>query len=295
MLRALTLEIRDSMSSIKSTFQTAATENSSRQISAWLSAPDPATNLATARNKRQQDTGIWLLESSSLSTWKTKPCSFLWIQGKAGSGKTVLSSTVIHSLLEESQDDSKVVFFYFDFQSREKLNVQGLLSSIALQLNCDDPSFRALEAFYKSHAHGNVRPTLQDLKGLVRRMISSTKAVYLVIDALDECEERQHLLESLEEMRSWNQANLHILTTSRREPDIAYSLTTIATETISLEASVVDEDILSFVRHELQHDIRLSKWREEVRQDIESALLAGANGMFVGVLPSLFPFLRDMS
>ncbi len=204
----------------------------------------------------------------------------LWLIGKAGSGKTILSSTVIHDLFENKSIDSSIIYFYFDFQSREKQLVQGLLSSMVAQLNQNNQTFGLLEAFYNSHSRGKLRPTLQDLKDLIRRMIDKSGSVYLFIDALDECEERKELLEILQELRSWNQGNIHTLATSRRETDIEASLAIIATDSISLEESVIQEDILSFVRHQLQHDARLSKWPESVRNEIQSVLLEGANGMF---------------
>ncbi len=278
--RALTLEIQDSIVNINSSFQTAATKDLLRNILDWLSAPDPSVNLATARNKRQPGTGIWLLKSSSFLNWKSEPCSLLWLDAKAGSGKTILSSTVIHDLLENKEIDSSVIYFYFDFQSREKQLVQGLFTSMVTQLNQNDQTFGVLMAFYNSHSRGKSRPTLQDLKGLIRQMIDKSGPVYIFIDALDECEERKELLESLQELRSWKQDNFHALVTSRRETDIEASLSVIATDNISLEESVIQEDILSFVRHQLQHDARLSKWPESVRDEIQSVLLEGANGMF---------------
>lgn len=265
---------------MNSLFQTAAIEDLSRNISAWLLAPDPSVNFATARNKRQQGTGAWLLDSPSFTHWKSEACSFLWLYGKAGSGKTILSSTAINALFETKEKDSSVVYFYFDFQSREKQLVQGLLSSLVTQLNQNDQTFRTLEAFYNSHSRGKTRPTLQDLEGLIRRMIDVSASVYLVIDALDECEDRKDLLESLRDLRSWKQGNLHTLVTSRRETDIEACLSIIATDNISLEDSVIQEDILSFVRHELQHDAKLSRWPESVRDEIQLVLLEGANGMF---------------
>lgn len=176
--------------------------------------------------------------------------------------------------------DSSVIYFYFDFQMREKQLVQHLLSSMVVQLNRNDQTFKVLEAFYDSHSRGSMRPTLQDLRSVIRQMIDRSSRVFLVIDALDECEDRKVLLESLEYLRSWNQGNIHTLVTSRRETDIEASVAFIATEDISLEESVVQGDILCFVQHQLLHDAKLSRWPESVREEIQSALLAGAQGMF---------------
>jgi len=61
----------------------------------------------------------------------------------------------------------------------------------------------------------------------------------------------------------------------------------VATAKISIKASDVDGDILSYIRHHLQHDTKLSKWSQDTRKEIETALLKGANGMFRWVVRQL--------
>ena len=261
--------------------QSAAIEKLSWKISSWLSAPDPSSNLESARSKRHQDTGLWLLNSKSFVDWKKTACSFLWLYGKAGSGKTVLSSTAIHSLLDERVEKINVAYYYFDFQDRSKQIVQSLLNSIITQLfDRNSRTLKVIEDFYNAYSRGRTKPTLQASKSAIRQLLDTAGSVYLVIDALDECDEREPLLEFLEEVRSWNQQNFHLMMTSRREPDIEDAIGPLVSGRISLEESVVDGDILSYVRHQLHHNAKLSKWSAEIREEIETTLLEGANGMF---------------
>lgn len=261
--------------------QMAANKELSQALSVWLSAPDPSSNLAAARNKRQQDTGIWLIESPTFLNWKTERCSLLWLCGKPGCGKTVLSSTAIYSLLDIKGVKSDLIYFYFDFQSREKQLVQSFWKSVIFQLfSQNDQTSSIVQELYNSHSRGSTTPTLQELKATARQMFERSPTVYLVLDALDECEDRRNLLEGLKDLRDWNQEHVHILATSRRETDIEDSLGTVATDTISLEECVVDGDIVSYVRHQLQHDEKLSRWPDDVRKEIEVTLLEGAKGMF---------------
>jgi len=259
----------------------AAKKDLSGALSVWLSAPDPSSNLAAARDKRQHGTGVWLLESPTFRAWENEHFTFLVLYGKPGSGKTVLSSTVIHSLLESKIFERDLVYFYFDFQSREKQLVRSFWKSVIFQLyNQNDKTFDIVEELYNSHSRGRTTPTLRELKATARQMFESSKSVYLVLDALDECEDRRNLLESLRDLRSWNQEHVHVLATSRRETDIEDVLGTVASDAISLEECVVDGDIVIYVRHQLQHDEKLSRWPDHVRKEIEVALLEGAKGMF---------------
>lgn len=258
----------------------AANRHLVERLSNWLSAPNPSSNLNAARTERQQETGIWLLESPIFRSWIQAPHSLLWLHGKPGCGKTILSSTVIHFLRDGNKKDKTVAYFYFDFHTHEKQLFQNFLNSIFSQL-LNQTTLTIAEEHYNAYDNGRSTPTIEDTCIVLPRMIESIAApVYIVIDALDECQETTSLLKGLKNIQSWNQKNLHIFVTSRQEPEIEDILCTLATDTIPLEESVIDADILTYVRHELQHDVKLSKWPREVREEIENALVKGANGMF---------------
>lgn len=189
---------------------------------------------------------------------------------------------MIRSLLDDSKSNGTVAYFYFDFQTHEKQLFQKFLNSIVVQLlgqNCQVSTI--VDQLYNACNSGRSKPTLQDTCDVLRRIVDKFAAsVYIVVDALDECQDRTSLLDGLKEIRSWNQENLHIFVTSRRETEIEDVLCTLATDTVTLEESVVDADILTYVQYQLQNDVKLSKWPENIREEIQIALLNGANGMF---------------
>ncbi|KAF6236151.1 hypothetical protein HO173_005780 [Letharia columbiana] len=104
------------MSDVVNSLHAAATKNLNSRLASWFSAPNSSSFLNTAQTKRQQDTGTWLLESPIFLGWKGAPHSFLRLHGKAGCGKTILGSTVLCSLLDDSNSNEMVACFYFDFQ-----------------------------------------------------------------------------------------------------------------------------------------------------------------------------------
>ena len=278
---ALSVEFQDDFRNLQGSLRTAARENLAQRIFDWLSGPDPSSNYENAREKRSQGTGIWLLENPAFVDWKSSPCSLLWLYGKPGSGKTVLSSTAIHFLLSNIAIKERVAYFYFDFQNNEKQKVKNFLRSIIAQLfDCNEETLKVAEQFYNDNSHGRTTPSIQSSKAAIRQLIDKLPSVYFVIDALDECNDRVSLLECFEDFCSWRQDSLHILATSRQETDIEECFLVIANCKLSLEDSVIDEDILRYVRYQLNHDKKLSKWSEELRTEIEKALLEGAQGMF---------------
>ncbi|KAE9397589.1 hypothetical protein BT96DRAFT_940844 [Gymnopus androsaceus JB14] len=60
------------------------------KIRDWLKAPDCSVNFQTAVDKKTHGTGQWIMDHLEYQKWK-ESSTVLWIQGKAGSGKTFLS------------------------------------------------------------------------------------------------------------------------------------------------------------------------------------------------------------
>ncbi|KAM3517219.1 hypothetical protein NHJ13051_009173 [Beauveria bassiana] len=104
------------------------------KITQWLSPPDYRQNFSTAKGKHQSGTGQWLLDSEHYKSWKTDKSSSLWLNGKTGCGKTILSYTVIADLEEDERTSDASLFFYIDFTDVEKQFTENALCSLIDQL-----------------------------------------------------------------------------------------------------------------------------------------------------------------
>ena len=214
--------------------------------------------------------------------WKHRSASLLWLHGKAGCGKTVLSSTIIYDLSKVESGGSKPVclYFYFDFQVGQKQTFEGCLCSLLVQLISRAPkALESLKQLFAAHDKGRSTPSRGSLLEALRQAVVDVGVVYIVLDALDECSNRSILLQGLGEYCRWGLASLHILTTSRKETDIEDHMIKLAACQVCLEDSVVDLDIRSFVQEQILEDSKLSIWPSEVQAEIQRTLLEGANGM----------------
>ncbi len=65
-----------------------------------------------------------------------------------------------------------------------------------------------------------------------------------ILDALDECKERQELLTDIDEIAGWKNRKLHMLATSRRENDIEESLEPLVNdqEKICIQSALVNDE-----------------------------------------------------
>ena len=253
----------------------------------WLSAPDPCTNYQKALKQHQVNTSLWFLNSDQYAEWIANANSTLWLHGIPGCGKTILSSAILHNLLQHCSGDpgKAVVYFYFDFNDVQKQNPELMLRSLISQLSQKCIRIpKSFEALFSSCDNGHRQPSLQALQEVVQQMIREFPHVYIVLDALDECSERIELMDVLETMAAWNLQNLHILLTSRKEREIESVLETFIDQrnVISLQSRLVDGDIQKYVRQRLSTDRCLDKWQKDatIKREIEDALMKGAHGMY---------------
>jgi hypothetical protein len=180
------------------------------------------------------------------------------------------------------QSDSAfaVIYFYFDFNDIEKQRHENLIRSLIVQLSMQSTNTpEALNTIYSRHQEGQQQPTTNDLVLTFQHMLGDFRQTFIILDALDECTEREELLGLIEKIVDWKLEKLHILATSRREKDIEDTITPLITGQICIQSALVDADIRVHTRERLQNDRKLRKLPKDVQIEIEKALMDGANGM----------------
>ncbi|KAG7294228.1 hypothetical protein NEMBOFW57_004298 [Staphylotrichum longicolle] len=286
--------------------ESAQSETKRATLLAWLCDIDPSEGYNTARSMHKEGTGNWLIkDSEQFRAWEVEPSSFLWLHGKVGSGKTVLSSTVINSLRDRHSSDPRtaLAYFYFSFSDARKQDVIGMLASIVKQLCARRPLLPQLvERFYEYQERGE-RPDTKTLEAALLAVLDGFSMVHIVIDALDECprlnNERQRLLDTLGRICKTAPANLHLFCTSRKEADID--------ATLGLLLSPPHRTAIDLTRVESEHvqDIGLyidsilassdfGSWQNDLKNDARAVLIDRADGMFQYVAHQ-FDVLRKLS
>ncbi|KAF8334571.1 ankyrin repeat-containing domain protein [Amanita rubescens] len=228
----------------------------------WLAVPDPSINHNIAREKHHKGTCQWLLDDKRYISWKEQSNSFMWINGISGCGKTLICSTIIEDIKDIVQDHpgTGLAYFYFDINDKMKQTSRSLLSSLILSLTVKSKNFLLLEKLYDKHE----QPTKAELLCLLMNLLQLFQQAYIVIDALDECDDYYQLfVQVVKIIYEWRLPHFHLLVSSRREQHIITSMGECSPAEI-------------FVKE----DHRLKRWNDIVQQDIKNALISGANGMF---------------
>ena len=181
-------------------------------------------------------------------------------------------------------------YYYFDFRSKAKQDLRGLLSSLVVQLCAkSDPCYQILLRLYSTHDNGSQLPDdealVQCLKDML--MLPDQPVIYLVIDALDECPStsgvvspRDRVLEFVEDLVDLHLPNLRICATSRPEADISEALGPLASHTVSLHnEDGQKQDIVDYVTFVVHSDRKMRKWRTEDKKLVIDTISERADGM----------------
>jgi hypothetical protein len=194
------------------------------------------------------------------------------------------SSSIIEELrkLQETETKTGIAFFYCDGSYREKQNPRFILGSLFKQLlsqtsfDLESPSFSFLKEFYDSNREKKfrTRSSLLQFNTFISEIYPFFSQVYLVIDGVDECQDREQFFTLLGEIGT---DNTHILATSRYEQDIARCFK--QWNLMHMEDTAVNRDIQIYIDTRFAAGEKLSKIRPELKAMIRTKLLERSQGM----------------
>ncbi|KAH8977721.1 hypothetical protein EDB92DRAFT_2108475 [Lactarius akahatsu] len=262
-----------------------------KELRKWVAPPDPSVNYNTASGAHHEGTAEWCTKGNTLANWKASG-SLLWIHGKPGAGKSILSSAIIRDIKPMSNaGPAFLAYFYFDFKDKAKQDIRALLSSLLVQLSDQSDIFcDALYSLYSAHRQGSERPTDESLSQCLKYVLTSAGPVpiYFILDALDECpygsglpSPRETLLDLVDELVKLRLPTLRLCVTSRPEFDIRTALKPLATQQVSLhDESGQTQDIKNYIADVVRSDRRMKRWRDEEKDMVIEKLAEKADGMF---------------
>ena len=248
----------------------------------WLSPPNPWTNHKSARRLHEPETGSWLLQSDQYKRWKYGHTRHLWLYGKAGCGKTILTSTVIEDIRKhcDKEENAGLAVFYFSFSDNGKQSFDDLLCSLVAQLGQKEPGRTTLRQEYDKP---NRRlPELEVLQEILLSSVLQFDDVFMLVDALDECPDRENarrnMLDCLGSLSEKAQ-NFKIFATSRELLDIQESMFALDAAFIPISTLPVNTDIGRYVSREMSRDRKLSRLDEATKTLIIETFAEKAEGM----------------
>ncbi|CZR56422.1 uncharacterized protein PAC_06310 [Phialocephala subalpina] len=291
--------ISSNVSGLKKAIEDIQRDTERRSLLDFLTTTDPSKNLNAALDKPKAQTGIWLVkDSEDFKNWKDGENSLIWLNGKAGAGKSVLSSTVVKHLEGRCVEDpySAVAYYYYSFQGTElEQSVEEMLCSLIKQLCCRRPDTPTpLEAIRIKFMEAGHRPDRKTLENTLSATFHGFSNVFLVIDGLDECPTKNNiqktLLETICRIHKEGHKNLHLLCTSRRtlaiEDMIQPLLSSVPNFDLNLSSSqgpqgdAVEHDIRLHIDKTFEDDTDYQRWSPELKTLAREKLIEKSQGMF---------------
>ncbi|KAJ7605799.1 hypothetical protein FB45DRAFT_464541 [Roridomyces roridus] len=247
-------------------------KGSNEDLFKWLgNPPDTQDRQYQLQGLRHEDTGTWLLQDNQLISWKNTP-GILWIRGISGTGKSVLSSTIIRDLVDTG---NTVAYFFFDFRIPDRQSLDIMLRSIVWQLSGkSDTPYDSLSNLHKGLGKGTIQPQRKDLHKVLDDLIVELEQICIVLDGLDEChrDDWAGLVEFVNR-RHGSSIKCHVLFTSQPHQEFQTGFHGIPL--IQLHGSILDEDIRSLVYSKI---LTMSKDSEHARTFTEK-IVKQSDGM----------------
>ncbi|KAH5423486.1 hypothetical protein HBI23_198590 [Parastagonospora nodorum] len=161
----------------------------------------------------------WFWNHPTYTSWRDKQAGILWIQGKPGSGKSVLAKNILDPVpylpgKTDSRDqkslsreiDAHTCEWYYSTRGGDEMMAHiSLLRSLLYQLlSSNSRLFHHFKTIYRSHGPGsNDWITLDNMKSIFAAIANAGVSILCLIDAMDESEDeeskmaRKHILRFL--------------------------------------------------------------------------------------------------
>ena len=224
------------------------------KITAWLQPTDYLAESSEFRRhleSRAPDTGLWLTKTKEYRQWHDSPdTGSLWIKGIPGSGKSVLSASIIQYL--KSTENVPVLFFFFRNIVAANFEPRSLIQDWLAQLLPHSPR---LQFALKARLDASLDEVSEtELADMLVEGLSGISHVYCVADALDEMTaQNRPFLDRLDSLATWRPGSVKLLMTSRPKQYLQSALRDSSIVQISLEQQLVDPEIAMYLAHRLDN------------------------------------------
>ncbi|KAN0075174.1 vegetative incompatibility protein HET-E-1 [Elaphomyces granulatus] len=256
---------------------------------------DPEAEIDAIENRKDhlfRDSYRWILNSDqykNFTSWTdNNPHRLLWIKGDAGKGKTMLLIGIIRELSRQLESNSPHLSYFFIQGTDSKSNTTtAVLRCLIWMMLVQNPS---LIPHFKTK-YDPIGPRYFDhnafeaLSKVFDNMLAdpSLSRTYLIVDALDECVNKQELTNLLRLISATAEKSSKVkwLVSSRYRSDIESQLKERARLDLELNAQSISKAVDAYIDHKLSKLDYLDDLR--VRAQVADELRKRADGTFLWV------------
>lgn len=250
----------------------------------------------TRRGQRVVGTCEWILTREEYKRWLVgKKTRLLYLTGDPGIGKTTIAARLTEDLVEKANQDDQITFVYYfcDNKDQNRRTASTVLRGLLLQVLRRRPTlFRIVLPEYLQKRE-KCFDSFDGLHRIFYSMLNDSSAgrVYILVDALDECEgnSRADLLRCFESIASRSQ----IIVTSRMTIDIEEveeksqkglsdtRCLSLCSEFIHIDFAAINKDLSNFIEAKIEQ--LPARFSAKTKDMIRVALMDRAGGTFIWV------------
>jgi NACHT domain len=149
-----------------------------------------------------------------------------------------------------------IAFIYCNYKEKEDQTGVSLVASLLQQLVQRQPVIPSqIRSLYKQHNLKNTRPTLFEYSERLQMEIAACSRAFVIIDALDECDDTSGARHDLISQLLRLPANTSLMVTSREVPSIQQKLDCFR----RLEIRASDTDVKTYLNGRIERADRLQR------------------------------------
>jgi hypothetical protein len=256
---------------------------------------DDKVRIEKSKGGLLKDSYVWILADTAFKDWRDNDNThLLWIKGDPGKGKTMLMIGLIEELSRqlESKPGSGILSYFFCQATEPGLNnaVSVLRGLIYLLVSKQRTLIQHLRKRYDTAGQRFFEDTntFYALSAILSDMLhdSALARVYLMVDALDECDSGLSQLLDLITRNSSEPSRVKWLVSSRNRYDIEEWLRPAGSRaklSLELNSFHISQAVNAFINLKVSKLTEQKRYKSELREKIRSYLCAKADGTFLWV------------
>ena len=266
------------------------------QCLADLKAPDPRLEkkrTELSKDKLLKDSYAWILNNQAFMDWQANHNTrLLWIKGDPGKGKTMMMIGLVDQLSSQLQANpgSHIMSYFFCQDTDPRLNnavsvLKGLIYFLTTE---HEDLIQHIRKRYETAGSQQYEgaSALLALWTILMDMVNDPRLirVYLMIDALDECD--FELSQLLDLINSEPSSKVKWLVASRGKPDIEEQLrpdNLHSKISLELNSSHISSAVDAFINVKVHELASRKKYDDKLREEVRSYLQDNAGGTFLWV------------
>ncbi|KAL8659664.1 MAG: hypothetical protein Q9202_007017 [Teloschistes flavicans] len=272
---------RQTVSDIHKAMVTSEAATASDKILNWISDLEPEQKYFDILRPHVDGTGEWLLQDPTFQVWRdhtSEQASFIWCYGIQGTGKSVLASLVVKSLLPlRTSGRVAIAHYFFDYKNHAQQSLERVTASLLKQIASAGSELpAAVKDLYQRFHSQQHYPRQSDMAEVLITCCQAYQRVYFILDALDECEiaVRKGLLSLLDDLPA---CSATLVTSRPFQADVEKAFERRS----SIQIAARSSDLRHYILREIEQNFGCDEIDSDFGEEIAQRIIERAQLMFL--------------